>query len=62
MLGKVFKAYDIRGTYPDQVNEIWKLYNGAVSGGGSLMNLTPVKPMAPPPLEPASKPKADEKP
>jgi hypothetical protein len=48
--------------YPDQVNEIWKLYNGAVSSGGSLMNLTPVKPMAPPPLEPASKPKADEKP
>jgi len=48
--------------YPDQVDQIWKLYTGAVSGGGSLMNLTPVKPMAPPPLEPASKPKADEKP
>jgi hypothetical protein len=48
--------------YPDQVDQIWKLYAGAVSGGGSLMNLTPVKPTAPPPLEPASKPKPEEKP
>jgi hypothetical protein len=41
--------------YPDQIQEIWKLYTGALAGGGSLLNLTPVQPpplpsLAPPPL------------
>lgn len=30
--------------YPDQIQEIWKLYTGALAGGGSLLNLTPVVP------------------
>jgi pyruvate/2-oxoglutarate dehydrogenase complex dihydrolipoamide acyltransferase (E2) component len=34
--------------YPDQVQDIWKLYTGALAGGGSLLNLTPVQ-AAPPP-------------
>jgi hypothetical protein len=31
--------------YPDpaQLQEIWKLYTGAVTGGGTLLNLNPVK-------------------
>jgi hypothetical protein len=33
--------------YPDQVQDIWKLYTGALAGGGSLLNLAPVQP---PPL------------
>jgi hypothetical protein len=33
--------------FPNQVEQIWKLYQGALAGGGSLLNLTPVKP---PPL------------
>ena len=33
--------------YPDQVQDIWKLYTGALAGGGSLLNLAPVQ--APPP-------------
>jgi hypothetical protein len=33
--------------YPDEVQNIWKLYTGAVAGGGSLLNLNPVQP---PPL------------
>jgi hypothetical protein len=38
--------------YPDQIEQIWKLYQGALAGAGSqtLLNLTPVKP---PPLPPA---------
>ena len=35
--------------YPDQIQDIWKLYTGALAGGGSLLNLTPVQP---PPLPP----------
>ena len=35
--------------YPDQIQQIWKLYTGALAGGGSLLNLTPVEP---PPLLP----------
>ncbi|MBI4885886.1 MAG: hypothetical protein HY824_02225 [Acidobacteria bacterium] len=35
--------------YPDLIEPIWKLYQGALAGGGSLLNLTPV---APPPLPP----------
>jgi len=33
--------------YPDQIQEIWKLYTGSLAQGGSLLNLTPVQP---PPL------------
>ena len=34
--------------YPDTalLQEIWKLYSGAVTSGGSLLNLSPVKPGA----------------
>jgi hypothetical protein len=35
--------------YPDQVQDIWKLYTGALAGGGSLLNLTPVLAAPPPP-------------
>ena len=35
--------------YPDQVQDIWKLYTGALAGGGSLLNLTPVQAAPPPP-------------
>ena len=28
--------------YPDQIEQIWKLYQGALAGAGSLLNLTPV--------------------
>ena len=30
--------------YPDRIQEIWKLYTGALAGGGSLLNLSPVEP------------------
>jgi hypothetical protein len=43
--------------YPEQAEQIWKLYRDSVSGGGSLLNLTPVKPMPPPPLDPTGKTK-----
>jgi hypothetical protein len=33
--------------FPNQIEQIWKLYQGALAGGGSLLNLTPV---TPPPL------------
>lgn len=38
--------------YPDtaQLQEIWKLYQGAVTSGGSLLNLTPVAQAPPAPL------------
>ncbi len=41
--------------YPDEVEQIWKLYQGALAGAGSqtLLNLTPVMP---PPLPPAGAP------
>jgi hypothetical protein len=41
--------------YPDQIEQIWKLYQGALAGAGSqsLLNLTPVMP---PPLPPAGAP------
>ncbi len=39
-LGRILaEAYD-----PAQLQEIWKLYTGAVTGGGTLLNLAPVKP------------------
>ena len=39
--------------YPDQtkLQEIWKLYSGSVTGG-SLLNLTPLKPPPAPPEKP----------
>jgi hypothetical protein len=48
--------------YPDRIQEIWKLYTGALAGGGSLLNLTPVQPAplpsaAPPPATPALTPR-----
>ncbi|HEY9465105.1 MAG TPA: hypothetical protein VIR54_18560 [Vicinamibacterales bacterium] len=41
--------------YPDQakLQEIWKLYSGSVTGG-SLLNLTPVKPAPAKPVAPAA--------
>ena len=53
--------------YPDdaKLREIWKLYSGAVTGG-SILNLTPVKPAAPTTEKPESpaavKPEPTEKP
>ena len=38
--------------YPDQIQDIWKLYTGALAGGGSLLNLTPVQPAPLPPATP----------
>jgi hypothetical protein len=49
--------------YPDttQLQEIWKLYSGAVTSGGTLLNLTPVKPGTTPTLTtaPAATPPAE---
>jgi hypothetical protein len=51
--------------YPDtaQLQEIWKLYTGSLTGGGSLLNLTPVtgapasaSPATPTPAAPAERP------
>lgn len=39
------------------LQEIWKLYTGSVTGGGSLLNLSPV-PEPPPELAPGEKPAA----
>ena len=38
--------------YPDKVQEIWRLYQGAVSSGGSLLNLAPLELKEPAPLTP----------
>jgi hypothetical protein len=38
--------------YPDRIQEIWRLYQGAVTGGGSLLNLTPSEPKEPAPIVP----------
>ena len=43
--------------YPNEAAQLWKLYLGAVSSGGTLLNLTPVKPVEPPPLDVTTKPK-----
>lgn len=41
--------------YPDRIREIWALYQAAVTGGGSLLNLAPVTPAAPaPPAAPGA--------
>jgi hypothetical protein len=43
-----------------QLQEIWKLYTGAVTSGGTLLNLSPVKPGAPsPPATPPAATPAD---
>jgi len=41
--------------YPDEAAQLWKLYTSAVAGGGTLLNLTPVKPVEPPPLDAPAK-------
>jgi hypothetical protein len=43
-LGKV-----LVDAFPDaaKLQEVWKLYTGSVTGGGSLVNLSPVPPIAP---------------
>jgi hypothetical protein len=38
--------------FPEQLDEIWKLYQGSVTGGGSLLNLAPVDPAPPAPRTP----------
>ena len=38
--------------YPDRIQEIWKLYTGALAGGGSLLNLSPVEAPLPTPATP----------
>jgi hypothetical protein len=44
------------------LNEIWKLYTSSVTGGGSLLNLSPI-PEPPPELAPGEKPAVEtEKP
>ena len=57
-LGRILaEAYDTT-----QLQEIWQLYTGAVTSGGSLLNLTPVKPASTPnatPKPPASTPPSD---
>ena len=57
-LGRILaEAYDTA-----QLQEIWRLYTGAVTGGGSLLNLSPVKPGSttlPAAAPPASTPPAD---
>jgi hypothetical protein len=53
-LGKI-----LSDAYPDRIEQIWKLYQGALAGGGSLLNLTPVEGPPPDPLvPPQSKPAA----
>ena len=48
--------------YPEQIQEIWKLYTGSVTGGGTIMNLNAVEPMPPAPAEPALAPDATQVP
>ena len=40
--------------YPEQIQEIWKLYQGSVTSGGTLLNLNPVDPMPPMPVVPVN--------
>jgi len=37
--------------FPKEAEQLWKLYLGSTMGGGSLLNLTPVMPVEPPPLD-----------
>ena len=54
-LGKV-----LVDAFPDPVKlqEIWALYTGSVTGGGSLLNLTPVSPVVQPPAGTSTVPPA----
>jgi hypothetical protein len=57
-LGKI-----LSDAYPDRIEQIWKLYQGALAGGGSLLNLTPVQgpppgTIPPSPAKPAEAPPA----
>jgi hypothetical protein len=57
-LGKI-----LSDAYPDRIEQIWKLYQGALAGGGSLLNLTPVQgpppgTLPPSPAKPAEAPPA----
>jgi hypothetical protein len=54
-LGKVLME-----AYPDPVKlqEVWALYTGSVTGGGSLVNLTPVSATVKPAPAPAASPEA----
>jgi hypothetical protein len=45
-----------------QLQEIWKLYTGAVTSGGTLLNLTPVNPAGTPAPPAAAPPPAPERP
>ncbi len=38
--------------YPEQIREIWRLYTGSVTGGGTLLNLNAIDPMPPMSLVP----------
>ncbi len=38
--------------YPDQITQIWTMYQQSVTSGGTLLNLTPVDPMPPLPVAP----------
>jgi hypothetical protein len=52
--------------YPDQIEQIWKLYQGALAGPGSqtLLNLTPVQPppLPTPGTAPTAVPPSDTRP
>jgi len=45
--------------YPDQITQIWTMYQQSVTGGGTLLNLTPVEPMPPLPAATPLAPGAD---
>ena len=53
-LGRVLSS---GSTDTASLQEIWKLYTGSVTGGGSLLNLSPI-PEPPPATEPGEKPAA----
>jgi hypothetical protein len=48
--------------FPKEAEQLWKLYQGATMGGGSLLNLTPVMPVEPPPLDAPVKGKPSQTP
>ena len=50
-------------TDPAQLSEIWALYTSSVTGGGTLLNLSPVPLMPPEPIvTPPANPPAEQKP
>jgi hypothetical protein len=54
----------LAAAYPDmpQLQEIWRLYTGAVTSGGTLLNLTPIAPKLTPAGELDSSPTAPTSP